>query len=502
MNHIKIDLERTLSDIDRNIFGGYLESGIYGGIYYPDSPLADKDGLRSDIRAALKRLNFSNIRYPGGNFASQYHWMDGVGPRQERPGRLNLALYGQSRLNLTRPLIVSNHFGTNEYIQFCRKVNAEPCLCVNCGDGDMREAADWVEYCNGTGDTALANLRREHGFEEPHKVKYWGIGNEPDGRWQVGYKTPQEYARAVAEFGKVMKRVDPDIKIIAAGVCLWQDNPGVLDRRYWECEWVERVQLLLEEAGDLIDYISFHRYYHPKPDVPFETIITLSELYDEHLSAYEGLIHAVCLNRGIKRRIDIAVDEFGIIYVPRRKDGQQRLVDTLITAMHLNSFIRHAYSVRLANFTSTVRSMGVSPTRPDSLVLQPNFYPFELYSRTCGQQALDVFWSGEIFDDGECTGIRVLDVAATLDESRKQLVVYVVNRSQTETMKTVISLPAGQFAGDVQVSVVNGPDMEAGNTFEKPNQIGVRETALEASGTSFNYSFEPHSVTALVCAVS
>jgi len=212
MNQIKIDLERIISDIDRNIFGWMAEGEVYGGIYCPDSPLADKDGLRSDVRAALERLKHSIVRYPGGNFASGYRWMDGVGPREERPTRYSLAWRR----------FVSNHFGTNEFCQFCRKMNIEPYVTVNCGDGDMREAADWVEYCNGTGETALVKLRREHGFSEPHKVKYWSIGNEVDGPGQIGYKTPQEYARAITEFSKVMKRVDPEIKLTASGACSWK----------------------------------------------------------------------------------------------------------------------------------------------------------------------------------------------------------------------------------------------------------------------------------------
>ncbi|GAI23137.1 unnamed protein product, partial [marine sediment metagenome] len=169
------------------------------------------------------------------------------------------------------------------------------------------------------------------------------------------------------------------------------------------------------------------------------------------------------------------------------------------------AFIRHSYSVRLANFTPTMRSIAPMEIRtgfPDELVPQTIFYPFELYSRTCGQIALDVFWGGETFENSEYTSIRTLDVTATLEESRKQLVVYVVNRSQTEAMETTISLADGQFAGSVQASVVNGPDVKAENTFEKPNQVGTRETTLEASGKSLTYSFEPHSVTALVCAIS
>ena len=139
--------------------------------------------------------------------------------------------------------MVSNQFGTDEFMQFCRKMHIEPYFCANCGDGDMREAADWVEYCNGTGDSALVKLRRKHGFDAPHKVKYWGIGNEVDGPWQIGYKTPQEYARALTEFSKVMKWVDPTIKLVAAAVSIWEDYPFP-DFTGIKTEWVERTQLI------------------------------------------------------------------------------------------------------------------------------------------------------------------------------------------------------------------------------------------------------------------
>ena len=202
MNQIKVDIDRQLGRIHPHIFGGFAEHlsrCIYGGIYDPGSPLADEDGLRTDVLDALRRLNMPVIRYPGGNFVSGYRWMDGVGPVETRPARPELAW------ETTEP----NSFGTNEFVRFCRKINTKPYFVVNCGDGDMREARDWVEYCNGTQNTALANLRREHGFTAPHNVKYWGIGNEVDGEWQIGYKTPQEYARAYKEFAKVMRWVDP-----------------------------------------------------------------------------------------------------------------------------------------------------------------------------------------------------------------------------------------------------------------------------------------------------
>ncbi len=246
------------------------------GYTIPESPLADKNGLRQDVIQALRRLKMPLIRYPGGNFASGYHWQDGVGPVGERKARLDLAWHH----------VDSNQFGTNEFIQFCRQVATEPFLVVNCGDGDMREARDWVEYCNGTANTAWAQLRRQHGFEAPHRVKYWGVGNEVDGHWQIGYKTPEEYARAFTEFGKVMKWVDPDIQLVASGISDW--NGPV----------VERLQLLLEQAGHLVDYVDIHWYVNNLAN-DFAAFMASSELFEQRLTAIAGLIRAVMMDRKI-----------------------------------------------------------------------------------------------------------------------------------------------------------------------------------------------------------
>jgi len=531
MNRIKIDLERIISDIDRNIFGGYMEFGYrdttFKNFDVSDSPRADKSVLRKDIREALERMKFSNIRFPGGDFSSGYRWMDGVGPKHERPTRHELAWSS----------IISNHYGTNEFMQFCRAMNIEPCLCVNCGDGDMREAADWVEYCNGTGDTAPVKLRRQHGFAAPHKVKYWGIGNEVDSLIEIGAKTPQEYARAYTEYSKVMKRVDPEIKLIASAACRWEDYPQSRSYPEPKPEWVERAQLMLEQAGDRIDYMAIHRYAHTYDDDPYENFMACAEAFNERLSAYEGLIRAVSLERGIRHNIGIAVDEWGVarrnrnlnrdipvtlarddwglMHLPFaqnnvRYHGKSMPInqeDAMVTAMHLNAFIRHAYSVRMANFTPMPTALVKNLKSPDDHVLLDSiFYPFELYSRTCGQLALDVFWYGDTYTGAyrnrAFNGIRTLDVSATLDNERKQLVVYVVNQSKDKAMETTITLNSGEFAGSAQVSVINGPGTTAANTEENPNQIGIKGTIVKTSGKSFTCSFEPHSVTALVCAVS
>ena len=484
MNRIKIDLDRTLGYISPHIFGGFAEllgHVIYGGIYDPESPLADKDGLRSDVKAGLERLNYTIVRFPGGNFVSGYRWMDGIGPPSERPARHDLAW------NNLEP----NLFGTDEFIRFCRKMNIEPYLCVNCGDGNMREAADWVEYCNGTLDTALVKLRRKNGFDEPHKVKYWGIGNEVDGPWQIGQKTAYEYARAFTEFGKVMKWTDPDIKLISAANCIWGH------KTVEHLDWVERGQLILEHAGNLVDYMALHWYVGNEAD-DYYGFMAVSELYEERLSVYEGLIKAMCLERNIRRQVPITVDEWGI-----RPHRFYSMEDALVTAMNLNAFIRHSHTVKMANLTMLITPMHITP---DGVVLQTIFYPFELYWKTCGQEALDIQWESETFsatcEEHEFSGIRHLDVTATLDQTSNKLVIYAVNHNEKDTMETAITLSDGQFSGEILASVINGADIKTENSVENPDRFGVTETKLEASGNSFTYSFEPHSITALECDVT
>ncbi len=486
MNRIMVNLDYAQAKIDRNLFGGFaehLQRCIYGGIYDPESPYADERGLRTDVMDALRRLQMPLIRYPGGNFVSGYRWRDGIGPRDRRPARMEMAWH----------TVESNRFGTNEFVEFCRAIGTEPYLVVNCGDGDMREARDWVEYCNATTQTELADLRRQHGYDAPHNVRYWGIGNEVDGHWQIGYKTPQEYARAATEFAKVMKWVDPSIKLVASAVSNWDSG-----------DWVERAQLLLEQAGDHIDYMGIH-WYVDNVDNDFARYMALSELFESRLSAYEGLIRAVQLEKKQTRPIYIAVDEWNVWHLVSTGvsvETAYNLEDALVVAMHLNAFIRHAASVRMATIAQIVNVLAPILTRPDGLFLQTIFYPFELYSRFAGDTALNVHWDGDTFSAGDLTGLRTLDVTATLDAARKQLVLFVVNRSEHNHAETRVSLAEGQFAGAVRTYTVNGAGIKTENSFEQPGQVITREDQAVPQGGSLRFTFEPHSVTALVCPVA
>jgi alpha-N-arabinofuranosidase len=499
LNRIKIDVDRRLGAIDRRIFGSFVEHlgrCVYGGVYDPDSPLADANGLRSDVRAAIERLRVSQIRYPGGNFVSGYRWRDGVGPVADRPTRADLAWSS----------LEPNTFGTNEFVRFCRTIGAEPYLVVNAGDGDLREARDWVEYCNGTTDTALAKLRAAHGHPEPHGVRYWGVGNEVDGHWQIGAKTAGEYARTYHEFAKAMRWTDPSIELIASATS------------DWEIDIVERAQALVEEAGELIDYMSIHWYVgNQAGDLP--AYLATSEVIEERLRSYEGLMAGLTLGSGgrrlardgRRRPIPLAVDEWNVWYrtaapnngtPPHLLEEVYDLADALVVAMHLNAFIRHAETVRIANIAQLVNVIAPIVSSADGVVLQTIFHPFELFSRTTGTVALDAWWDGATFSAASHGAVRTLDVSASLEPEGRRLSVHVVNRDPTDSQNVEIELAAGAFRGPVSITTITGADLATTNTFDRPDAVGATEQALDAPAAGpFRHALPPRSVTGLVFTV-
>jgi alpha-N-arabinofuranosidase len=233
---LKIDLERRLGTIDPNIYGNFIEHlgrCIYTGIYDEGSPLADADGNRKDVLEAARRLHVTQLRWPGGNFGSGYHWQDGIGSRDARPARYDLAWFERE----------SNRFGTDEFISTCRKLGAAPYICVNVGTGNLDEASSWVEYCNRQGGTYFSDLRKKNGHPEPYGVKYWGIGNEIYGDWQIGHENVADSAKMGLQFAKVMKWQDPSIKLVACGT----GDPS------WD-------RPVLESLVNHVDYISAHHY--------------------------------------------------------------------------------------------------------------------------------------------------------------------------------------------------------------------------------------------------
>jgi alpha-N-arabinofuranosidase len=261
---IKIDMDRTIAEIDPKIYGVFMEpiqfSGrgqgptgttslntLYGSLYDPSSPLANESGFRKDYIEAMKELKITNMRWPGGNFAMGYNWQDGIGPKDKRPARINLAWGG----------VDNNHVGTDEWIELNKAMGSENVICVNLGLGTIEDARYWVEYCNYKKGTYYSNLRAKYGHEQPYDVKIWDLGNEVDGSpWELGHKNAEDYVKIAREAAKAMKAVDNTIRFVVSGSSYYE-NTG---------QWVEWNRKVLTALGDLITYISIHRYWESSPD--------------------------------------------------------------------------------------------------------------------------------------------------------------------------------------------------------------------------------------------
>ncbi|MDP5170490.1 MAG: alpha-N-arabinofuranosidase, partial [Bacteroidia bacterium] len=245
---IKLDIDRKVGEVSPLLYGNFVEHlgrCVYDGIYNPESAKSDEKGFRTDVIEAVKGLNVSIARYPGGNFVSNYHWQDGIGPKENRPPRMELAW---NRLE-------TNQFGTNEFIDYCKAVGTEPYFSVNMGTGTIEEAQNWVEYANVAEGPYYAELRKKHGYPAPHNIKYWSLGNEMDGFWQMGHLNSEDYAKKAREAAKLMRLTDPSIKLIAAGASNFRPSANPMG---WN-------RVVVEELQDVVDYLALHMYVgHPQ----------------------------------------------------------------------------------------------------------------------------------------------------------------------------------------------------------------------------------------------
>jgi alpha-N-arabinofuranosidase len=317
MNKIKIDKDRVLGKINNNVFGGLIEhagKAVYGGIVHYNHSKADQDGFRSDVLDTFRELNTPILRWPGGNFASGYHWEDGVGPINLRPVRYDLEWQVEE----------SNRFGTDGFLKLCRKIKVEPYICVNAGSGTAEEAAHWVEYCNLKGNSYYAKLREKNGNPDPYGVKYWGIGNELYGRGQIGRKDIGQYIDCVKEFSRLMKKVDPTIKLIVVG--------------FEKTEWNFR---LVKEAGEYFDYISVHSYHIGDIPKSYEEITAFSLLTGEQLYEMKCSIDAASYYIKDRRNkpIEIAFDEWNL-----REWKHEKFIEWLTLAYDYNTYNRELVS--------------------------------------------------------------------------------------------------------------------------------------------------------------
>ena len=485
--HLYIDTNRVISPVSPLLFSGFAEHMgrcIYGGIYDPGSPHADENGLRRDVLAALRELNFRSIRYPGGNFLSGHHWEDGVGPREQRPARRDLAWQ----------TLESNHFGTDEFIDFCCKISSEPMLGVNLGTGSIQDAANLVEYCNAPPGTKYADMRVASGHRQPQGVKYWCLGNEMDGPWQIGHLEAHEYGRKALEAAKMMRWHDPAIELVLCGSSTWQ-MPSFPE---WD-------RIALEHCYEQVDYHSMHLYADNRDNDTDSFLATTIKL-EEFVDTLEGVLRYVKAKTRSKRDVYLSWDEWNISgdygevkgnwqQAPRLIEEVYTLEDALVAAQWLNVFLRRADVLKIACLAQIVNVIAPILTEKDALLKQSIYYPFLLFSRLASGNSLDVLLQAPRYETKKYGDVPLLDVAATHDPETGLGALFLVNRSQSE------SLPLSFHWQNVRPLNVrawrlSGTDPKAVNSFEEPKRVVARPLAAPSIESGSQLLLPPLSFTA------
>jgi alpha-L-arabinofuranosidase len=536
---IGIDSGTETGRIDRNIYGHFLESAFFsnieGGVFDEGSPLSVDDpgarkGLRRDVMALCRDLGVPVVRWPGGNFASPYHWEDGIGPRDRRPRRLELA-WGSEE---------SNRFGTDEFLAWCHEVGAEPYLVHSCRDVD--EAVRWVEYTNYGGDTAYTRRRADNGHPDPYAVRYWGVGNEVYGPWQLGHRSAQEHALAAREHARFMRLVDPTISLVGVGIP-WRQE-----------EWTRP---LLEQAGSLIDYVSLHLYAASRHlfegGDDYDAIVAQPLYFEERINDYAHLVHDLATAAGVDRPLALALDEWNIRHLepagwpepqpsdeggvaarplPREvADGPLRvnrwsprtLADALFYAGVFHALHRAVglpVPPTMANTVNLVNANGLVVARPGGAVRSASYHVWDLYQNHTGPIALASRVEGPAHtaqvrqgDSRDGHGghrsrpgvVPLLDVSATLTADRRSLRLAVINRHRTAAIAARIildgaaeRLPRRARVRDIGVGI---DDVLASNSLDRPDHVTLVDRG-EADVGADGYAFPPHSISLLSFALA
>jgi alpha-L-arabinofuranosidase len=480
-----IQQPRTTADFDRRLLGSFLEHlgrAIYTGVYQPGSAMADAKGFRTDVVREIKELGVPIVRYPGGNFVSGYNWLDGVGPKPQRPTVLERAWNS----------IETNQFGTNEFIEWCRMVGSEPLLGMNFGTGTAEMAVAYVEYCNLDKGTKWSELRRSHGYDQPHNVRYWCLGNEMDGPWQIGQLQAREYGRKARDAARQMRGIDRGLQLIACG----SSGTGMATYLVWDRE-------VLEECYDQVDGISLHAYYgNTAPLTGNSTARFLAMNLDMDRQIHE--IAAVCdyvqaLRRSSKR-LWLSFDEWNVWYRARSgnaTDGRRQvapklleevynLEDALLVGGFVNTLLRNADRVRVACLAQLVNVIAPIVTNDSGVLRQSTYYPYAFalkYAR--GLQP----------DFARNDQVPFVDVVATLDSQKNEACVLMLNRDLDGERELTLDwrdlAPKRVLACDT----LTGTDLKAFNTFEQPRRVVPQRLEPPAPGARMTFKLPPRSYT-------
>lgn len=455
-----LDQHFKIAEVDERIYGSFIEHlgrAVYGGIYEPDHPNSDEQGFRQDVIDLVKELNVPIVRYPGGNMVSAYNWEDGVGPKQDRPRRLELAWR----------TIETNEVGTNEFADWAKKVNADVMMAVNLGTRGIDAARNLIEYTNHPGGTYYSDLRRKHGYEQPHNIKTWCLGNEMDGPWQVGHKTAYEYGRLANETGKAMKLVDPDIELVACG----SSNTNMPTFPEYEAT-------TLDLSYDTVDYISLHQYYGNRSN---DTANYLAKNLD--MNHFIKTVTATCdyikAKHRSKKTINLSFDEWNVWYHSNEQDRQiepwsiappqledhYNFEDALLVGSMLITFLQHADRVKMAAMAQLVNVIApIMTENGGGSFKQTIFYPY-MHTSVFGRGvSLKPILNVPKYDSKDFTDVPYLDAAAVHNEEEDALTIFIVNKHLTEAMPLDIDLRSFEGYKLIEHIELYHDDVKAVNT--------------------------------------
>ncbi len=479
--------EFKIGEIDKRIYGSFIEHlgrAVYGGIFEPGHPAADENGFRTDVIDLVKKLNVPLVRYPGGNFVSGYNWEDGVGPVESRPKRLDLAW------GTTEP----NTFGTNEFMKWCKKANTQCMMAVNLGTRGADEARNFVEYCNHKGGSAWSDLRISHGVKEPHNIKLWCLGNEMDGRWQMGAKTATEYGRLALEASKLMKWTDPSIETVLCGSSS-RNSPTFGS---WEAE-------SLDIAYDSIDYVSLHQYYENRAgDTPSFLAKTLE--LDEFIYSVICTCDYVKAKKRSKKTVNLSFDEWNVWYhsdnapyerwslAPPRLEDIYNFEDALLIGSMLITLLRHCDRIKIACLAQLVNVIAPIFTQTGGGVFEQTiYYPFMHISNYGRGKALLPLLDCPKYDCKEFTDVPFLEAIATHDEENGEMAIFCVNKSLDES--SVLEVNLMDFAGyrPVEFISMDGYDKKAENYFNAVKVVPHDNPLPVLDGSTLTAELKPFS---------
>jgi len=473
---IILDKDFIVGEAGPRLFGGFIEHlgrCVYEGIYEPGHPAADEDGFRTDVLALVRELDMPVMRYPGGNFVSGYNWEDGIGPKESRPRRLNLAW----------KTLETNQFGINEFVTWCRKASTEPMVAVNLGTRGPEEARRLVEYCNHPRGTWWSDLRRQHGYEQPHSIKLWCLGNEMDGPWQMGHKTATEYGRLARETAKMMKWTDPSLELVVCG----SSGRGMPTFGAWEAE-------VLDHTFDHVEYLSIHTYYgNQSGDTP--SFLAKPDEMGDFIEEAAACCDYAAARRRSRKRIMLSFDEWNVWFhshtggkhipdwsiAPPIVQDAYTMEDALVVGGMLITLLNHCDRVKVACLAQVVNVIApIMTCAGGSAWRQTTFYPFAHASAHGRGTVLRQLVTSSTYDAAERPQVPFLKSACVLD-GKGGLTVFAVNRSLDDRLELSADLRGLGRLRLHEWTSMSHRDLQAINTAQAPDTVKPK-TARRAAG--------------------